>query len=120
MKIAVEEGQDKAVLNDGTHDVTITKIEEGISEHKNIPFFSVRFENEDGYVSQRFYQSPTGMPAIIKLFDMAGIDTQAGKELDTKLLEEKQLTIEVGERSYTDPETQNERTLTQAINFLAS
>ncbi|GAB3318346.1 hypothetical protein GCM10027299_09740 [Larkinella ripae] len=120
MKIAIEEGQDKTVLEDGSQTVTITQIEEGVSEHKKIPFFAVRFENEDGYVSQRFYQSPAGMPAIIKLFDMAGIDAQAGKELDTKLLEGKQLTIEVGERSYTDPENQNERTLKQAVNFLAS
>ncbi|RRA98142.1 hypothetical protein [Larkinella rosea] len=120
MKIAVEEGQNKAVLADGLQQVTITHIEEGVSEHKGTPFFAVRFENEDGYVSQRFYQSKAGMPAIIKLFDMVGIDAQEEKELDTKQLEGKQLTIEVGERSYNDPENHNERTLKQAINFLAS
>ena len=120
MKIAVEKGQDKTLLDDGQHIVTITHIDEGSSEHKSIPFFAVRFENEDGYVSHRFYQSPAGMPAIISLFDMSGIEARAGKELDTKQLLGKEITIEVGERSYNDPETGNERTLKQAINFLAS
>ncbi|GAB3936203.1 hypothetical protein [Larkinella terrae] len=120
MKIAVEEGQDKAVLADGLQQVTITNIEEGVSEHKGIPYFAVRFENEEGYVSHRFYQSKAGMPAIIKLFEMVGIEAQEGKELDTQKLVGKKLSIEVGERSYTDPETHNERTLKQAINFLAS
>ncbi|MBO0953094.1 hypothetical protein [Fibrella forsythiae] len=120
MKIAVEEGQDKALLEDGQQPVTITAIDEGESEYKGIPFFAVRFENEQGYVSHRFYQSQAGMPAIISLFKEAGIEAQSEKELDTKQLMGKQLTIEVGERAYNDPQTGNERTLKQAINFLAS
>ncbi|QMW06765.1 hypothetical protein [Spirosoma foliorum] len=120
MKIAIEKGQDKTLLADGRQQVTITDIEEGTSENKGIPFFAVRFENEEGYVSHRFYQSQAGMPAIISLFDQVGIEAKEGKELDTKQLLGKELTIEVGERSYTDPETHNERTLKQAINFLAS
>ncbi len=120
MKIAVEQGQDKTLLADGQHNVTITHIDEGTSEYKGIPFFAARFENEDGYVSHRFYQSPAGMPAIVGLFEMAGIDVIEGKDLDTKQLIGKQVDIEVGERSYNDPETGNERTLKQAVNFLAS
>ena len=120
MKIAVEKGQDKTLLTDGQQEVTITDIEEGVSEYKGIPFFAVRFENDEGYVSHRFYQSQAGMPAIISLFDMVGINAQEGKDLDTKQLLGKSLTIDVGERSYTDPETHNERTLKQAVNFLAS
>ena len=120
MKIAVEKGQDKTLLADGQQNVTIATIDEGTSEHKGIPFFAVRFENEDGYVSHRFYQSPAGMPAIIGLFEQAGIPVKEGAQLDTKQLIGKQVDIEVGERSYTDPETGNERTLKQAINFLAS
>ncbi|MGV3561430.1 hypothetical protein [Larkinella arboricola] len=120
MKIAVEKGQEKTILADGRQQVTITDIQEGTSEHKGIPFFAVRFENEDGYISHRFYQSSAGMPAIIGLFEQVGIEAKEGQELDTKQLLGKQLTIEVGERSYTDPETQNERTLKQAVNFLAS
>lgn len=120
MKIAVEKGQEKPLLADGQQTVTITHIDEGSSEYKGIPFFAVRFENEDGYVSHRFYQSPAGMPAIVSLFDMVGIPVQEGKDLDTKQLMDKELTIEVGERSYTDPETGNERTLKQAANFLVS
>lgn len=120
MKIAVEKGQDKTLLADGRHDVTIAHIDEGKSEHKGIPFFAVRFENEEGYVSHRFYQSQASMSAIISLFEMADIDVKEGKELDTKQLINKQVTIDVGERSYTDPETGNERTLKQAVNFLVS
>lgn len=120
MKIAVEKGQEKTLLADGQQRVTITDIEEGSSEYKGIPFFAVRFENDEGYVSHRFYQSEAGMPAIISLFDEAGIEAKAGKELDTKQLLGKEMTIDVGERSYTDPVTHNERTLKQAINFLAS
>ncbi|GAB4017467.1 hypothetical protein [Spirosoma koreense] len=120
MKIAVEQGQAKTLLTDGQHEVTITHIDEGTSEHKGVPFFAVRFENEDGYVSHRFYQSQAGMPAIVGLFEQAGIDVKEGKELDTKQLLGKVVTIEVGERAYTDPETGNERTLKQAINFLVS
>lgn len=120
MKIAVEKGQEKTLLADGQQRVTIADIEEGSSENKGIPFFAVRFENEEGYVSHRFYQSEAGMPAIIGLFEAVGIDVKAGKELDTKQLMGQELTIEVGERSYTDPVTHNERTLKQAINFLAS
>ncbi len=120
MKIAIEKGQDKPLLEDGEQTVTIAHIDEGESEYKGIPFFAVRFENEAGYVSHRFYQSPAGMPAIISLFDMVGVTAQEGKELDTKQLIGKQLTINVGERSYTDPESHNERTLKQAVNFLVS
>lgn len=118
MKIAVEKGQEKPLLADGPQRVTITDIEEGTSEHKGIPFFAVRFENDGGYVSHRFYQSEAGMPTIIGLFEEAGIEAKAGKELDTRQLLGRELTIEVGERSYTDPVTNNERTLKQAINFL--
>ncbi|MGF7216300.1 DNA-binding XRE family transcriptional regulator [Spirosoma lacussanchae] len=120
MKIAVEKGQDKPLLADGHHSVTITHIDEGTSENKGVPFFAARFENEDGYVSHRFYQSQAGMASIVGLFEQAGIAVEEGKELDTKQLIGKQVDIEVGERSYTDPETGNERTLKQAMNFLVS
>ncbi len=120
MKIAVDKGQDKPLLADGKQTVTITDIEEGTSENKGVPFFAARFENEDGYVSHRFYQSPAGMPNIIGLFERVGIDVKEGSQLDTKQLIGKQLDIEVGERSYTDPNTGNERTLKQAMDFLLS
>lgn len=120
MKIAVDKGQDKALLPDGKQHVTIADIEEGTSENKGVPFFAVRFENEDGYVSHRFYQSPAGMSNIVSLFERVGIDVNEGDELDTKQLIGKELDIEVGERSYSDPNTGNERTLKQAMDFLLS
>ncbi|QJW90774.1 hypothetical protein HNV11_16005 [Spirosoma taeanense] len=119
MKIEIEKGQDKPLLSDGQHHVTITDIEEGESENKGIPFFAVRFENEDGYVSHRFYQSRAGMSNIISLFERVGIDVNEGIELDTKQLMGKELDIEVGERSYSDPNTGSERTLKQAMDFVA-
>ncbi|MDB5242572.1 MAG: hypothetical protein JWP57_3197 [Spirosoma sp.] len=120
MKIAVEKGQEKPLLADGRQTVTISDIQEGKSENKGIPFFAARFENEDGYISHRFYQSQAGMSSIVSLFEQAGIEVKEGAELDTKQLIGKQVDIEVGERSYNDPETGNERTLKQAMNFLVS
>ncbi|AQG78967.1 hypothetical protein [Spirosoma montaniterrae] len=120
MKIAIEEGQDKPLLADGRQHVTITDIEEGTSENKGVPFFAVRFENETGYVSHRFYQSRAGMSNIVSLFERVGIDVQAGDELDTKQLLGKELDITVGERSYSDPNTGSERTLKQAMDFVVS
>lgn len=120
MKISIEKGQDKPLLADGQHEVTITHIDEGSSEYRSIPFFAVRFESENGYVSHRFYLSPAGMPAVVSLFERVGLAVNVGDELDTKQLIDKTLTIEVGERSYNDPETGNERTLKQAVDFLAS
>jgi hypothetical protein len=117
MKIPVEKGQDKAFLPDGRHTVEITDIEEGTSEHQNVPFFAVRFENEEGFVSQRFYNSPAGLPIILGLYEAVGIQPEEGKDLDTKQLLGKQVSIEVGDRSYTDPATGNERTLRQASGF---
>jgi hypothetical protein len=120
MKIAVEKGMDKPLLPDGRQEVEITSVDEGTSENKDIPFFAVRFENEEGYVSHRFYLSSAGMPSIIALLKDAGIEAKPDEELDTKQLIGKKLTIEVGERSYNDPETGNERTLKQAMNFVVS
>lgn len=120
MKIAVEKGQDKPLLADGKQHVTITDIQEGTSENKGVPFFAVRFENEEGFVSHRFYQSRAGMSNIISLFERVGIPVNEGDELDTKQLMSKELDIEVGERSYNDPNTGNERTLKQAMDFVVS
>jgi hypothetical protein len=120
MKIAIDEGMDKPLLADGSQSVTITRVDDGTSENKGVPFFAVRFENEQGYVSHRFYTSPAGMPAIVMLFQQANVPVKAHTELDTSKLIGKKLTIDVGERHYTDPETGNERTLKQAMNFLVS
>ena len=117
MKIPVAKGQEKAFLPDGRHTVEITDIEEGNSENQNIPFFAARMENEDGFVTQRFYLSDAGMPVIMGLYESVGIEPQAGKDLDTKQLIGKQLSIEVGDYTYADPNTGSERTLRQASHF---
>lgn len=118
MKIQVEKGQD-AFLPDGRHVVEITQIDEGTSEYKEVPFFAARFENEEGFLSQRFYTSPKAMPITLGLFQAAGVPVEEGKDLDTKQLMGKKLSIEVGERSYEAPDTGNERTLKQAYGFQA-
>ncbi|WP_266368836.1 hypothetical protein [Tellurirhabdus rosea] len=117
MKIDVEKGADKPFLPDGRHEVEITDIQEGSSEYKDVPFFACRFENEDGFVNQRFYLSGPGMPILMGLFKAVGIEAEEGKQLDTKQLLHKKVSIEVGERSYEAPETGNERTLKQAYGF---
>ncbi len=120
MKIAVEKGQDKAFLPDGRHVVTITHIDEGTSEYKGVPFFAARFENEAGYVTQRFYLSAGGMPIIMALCEAVGIEPKAGQDIDTKQLLNKEVSIEVGDYTYHNPEDGNERTLKQASDFQQS
>lgn len=117
MKIKVNEGMDKPFLPDGRHLVDITHIDEGTSEHKGVPFFACRFENEQGFVIQRFYNSKPGMPIIAGLFEAAGIPLQEGVTLDTNKLVGKKLFITVEERTYEVPESDNERTLKQATGF---
>ncbi|MBO0934125.1 hypothetical protein [Fibrella aquatilis] len=119
MKINVEEGLDKAFLPDGRHEVEITHVDEGTSEYKGVPFFACRMENEEGFVNQRFYTSPAGMPILLELFRAVGIDAKADKDLDTNQLVGKRLAIEVGDYTYNDPETGNEKTLKQASHFEA-
>ena len=51
-------------LKNGRHTVTITEINEGRSEYKDIPFFATRMESEDGFVEQRFYDSEPSQPII--------------------------------------------------------
>lgn len=113
MKIQV----DKTFLPDGKHLVEIVNVEEGVSEHKNVPFFACRFENEQGFIMQRFYNSPPGMPVIMKLFQAVDIPVEEGADVDTNQLLHKKLYITVGERTYNEPESGNERTLKQAIDF---
>jgi hypothetical protein len=77
-------------------------------------------ENEDGFVSQRFYNSEAGHPIILQLYSAVGIRPEEGKDLDTKQLIGRQLSIEVGDHSYADPATGNERSIRQATGFRAA
>ena len=117
MKISVDEGQDKGFLPDGRFTVEITAIEEGVSEHQQVPFFAARMEAEEGYVLQRFYNSEAGHPIILQLYSAAGIHPEAGKDLDTKQLIGKRLSVEVSDHSYADAATGNERSVRQATGF---
>ncbi|TGD77952.1 hypothetical protein [Hymenobacter wooponensis] len=117
MKISVEKGQEKGFLPDGRHTVEITDIQEGQSEHQNVPFFAARMENEEGFVTQRFYTSQAAMPILLSLYAAVGIHPEAGKDLDTKQLLGKRVSVEIGEHSYPDPATGNERSIKQATGF---
>jgi hypothetical protein len=117
MKIKLDKESNKPFLPDGRHLVEITHIEEGISENKKVPFFACRFENEEGFVTQRFYNSTAGLPIIVALFKSLGMEVDEKTELNTKDLVGKSLTITVGERTYADPDSGNERTLKQATDF---
>ncbi|RZK28911.1 MAG: hypothetical protein EOO57_20290 [Hymenobacter sp.] len=120
MKISVDKGQDKGFLPDGRHLVTITSIEEGVSEHQQVPFFAAHLENEEGFVTQRFYNSPAGHPIILSLYAAVGITPEAGKDLDTKQLVGKHLSVEVSDHHYADPTSGNERSIRQATGFRAA
>ena len=98
-------GPEKEFLLDGRHTVEITAIEEGTSGHQNVPFFATRTENEAGFVSQRFYNSDAGHPIILQLYSAVGIKPEAGKDLDTKQLAGKRLSVEVSDHTYADAAT---------------
>ncbi len=114
MKIKINE---IPFLENGRHSVMITEINDGTSEHKGIPFFTCRFENEEGFATQRFYRSKPGMPIIASLFRAVGLEVKEGDTLDTKQLLHKQLSIEVSERTYQDPTTGKEKTIKEATHF---
>ncbi len=114
MKVKVAE---KARLQDGRHVVTITEITEGESEYKRIPFFAARMENEDGFVEQRFYNSEPSKPILAELMNAVQLE---GKDLNTDDLVGKELSIEVSERTYPDPDTGQEKTIKEAHNFQVS
>ena len=112
MKVELNE---KPFLENGRHTVTITEVETGSSEYKDVPFFNCRFENEEGFVNNRFYLSEPSQPIIAELFQAVGLDS--GGEVDTDQLEGKELSVEVHERTYDDPETGNEKTIKAAQHF---
>ena len=112
MKLKIDE---KPFLPNGRHLVEITEIEEGKSENKDIPFINCRLENEDGFVNQRFYLSEPGQPILASFLKAVGIDK---KEVDSKELKGKTLSVEVEERSYEDAEGK-EKTIKQATHFEA-
>ncbi len=101
-------------LKNGRHTVTITEINEGRSEYKDIPFFATRMESEDGFVEQRFYDSEPSQPIIAELMQAVGLE---GTELNTEDLVGKKLSVEVSERTYPDPDSGAEKTITEAGHF---
>ncbi|MFW5761221.1 MAG: hypothetical protein ACOCXH_09595 [Cyclobacteriaceae bacterium] len=117
MKIKVDEGYDKPFLDNGRHTVKITNVEDGLSERKRIPFFVCRFENDDGFVMHRFYNTAPGFPQIIALFKSVGFNIEEGDEVDTRQLINKDVSIMVSERTYHDPDTGDEKTIKQAADF---
>lgn len=111
MKVEINE---KPFLDNGRHTVTITEVESGTSEYQDVPFFNCRFENEGGFVNHRFYLSEPGQPIMAELFQAVGITDD---KPDTEQLKGKELSIEVHERSYDDPQTGNEKTIKAARDF---
>lgn len=93
MKLHINE---KPFLPEGRHIVKITEVEEGKSEHKDIPFFNCRLENEDGFINQRFYLSEAGKPFLAAFLKALDMDT---KSTDTKELKGKTISVKVEERT---------------------
>ncbi|WP_017730973.1 hypothetical protein [Nafulsella turpanensis] len=111
MKFHIDE---KPYLPEGRQTVKVTEVEEGKSEHKDIPFFNLRLENEEGFINQRFYLSEPGEPFLAAFLKAVGLDDQ--KEVDTKQLKGKSLSVMVEERSYEDPQGAH-KTIKQATDF---
>ncbi|MBF9252557.1 hypothetical protein I2I11_04560 [Pontibacter sp. 172403-2] len=110
MKLKIDE---KPYLPEGRHVVKITEVEEGRSENKDVPFINCRFENEDGFINQRFYLSEPGQPILAAFLKALGINKT---EVDSKELKGKSLSVEVEERTYEDAEGK-EKTIKQATHF---
>ncbi|MGB3616921.1 MAG: hypothetical protein WBA12_02285 [Catalinimonas sp.] len=115
MKIQFDKEQDRPLLLDGHHAVRITEVQDGLSENKGTRYFSARFENTDGYVEHRFYDTAPGKSQVLQLADAAGI--QVDGELDTQELVGKQVVVEVRERTYHDELTGSERSVKEAHEF---
>lgn len=111
MKLNINE---KPYLPEGRHTVTVTETEEGKSEHKDIPFINCRLENGDGFINQRFYLSEPGEPFLAAFLKATGLDDK--KEVDTRQLEGKTLSVVVEERTYEDPDGK-EKTIKQGTKF---
>ena len=111
MKFHIDE---KPFLPEGRQTVKVTEVEEGKSEHKDIPFFNLRLENEEGFVNQRFYLSEPGEPFLAAFLKAVGLEEQ--EEVDTKQLKGKTLSVVVEQRSYEDPDG-DQKTIKQATNF---
>jgi hypothetical protein len=110
MKVNIHE---KPFLENGRHTVKITEIEDGKSEHKDVPFFNCRLENEEGFINQRFYLSEPGQPILASFLKVVGVEKE---EFNTKDLKGKTLSVEVEERTYEDPNGK-EKTIKQATHF---
>jgi len=108
------EANEKPFLPNGRHTVEITHVEDGRSEHKDVPFFNVRFENEEGFVNHRFYDTEPGQPIIAEFLKAVAMER---KTVDTKELIGKKLSLEVEERSYPDPASNKDKTIKQAKDF---
>ena len=85
-----------------------------------MPFFAASMESEAGFVSQRFYNSEAGRPIILQLYSAVGIKPEAGKDLETKQLIGKYLSVEVSDHTYADAATGNGRGVRQATGFRAA
>ena len=85
-----------------------------------MPFFAARMESEAGFVSQRFYNSEAGRPIILQLYSAVGIKPEAGKDLGTKQLTGKHLSVTVSDHTSADVATGNERGVWQATGFRAA
>jgi hypothetical protein len=95
-------------LGNGQHRVKIIKVVYGVSTKNTFPYFKCRFENQDGYIYQRFHVSEGGKLIIKRLFEAAGIygnkpNTKdlIGKEIIITVITKDRINFETGEISGT-------------------
>ena len=108
--------QERPFLAIGPAHVKVTRVEDAQqSEYQGVPFITVRMENEEGFVDQRFYLSEAGEPILGEFVRAIGM--KPTEEHDTQDYVGKELLIDVEERTYEAPDTGQDRTIKQATHF---
>jgi hypothetical protein len=101
MKIAFN-NHTKPQLGIGQHRVAIAKVLHGKSSIKRTPYFVCRFENQWGYLYQRFYITEGSKLFLKRFFEAASI---YGNAVETKELLGKELFVSVETKDRVDFET---------------
>ena len=82
----------KDLLTGGRHEVTIAQIWEGTAP-SGTGYFEPQFQNENGYVRGRLYNTEKSQSRIIELFKACDLKAEPNTSIDTNLLVNRRLII---------------------------
>ncbi len=90
---------DKKVLPQGEFHVRITQYSKGKSEKKGTTYIKLRFENQRGYIDQRFYFTEKSQTFLGKLFEACGLEKPSFDNLEKASMDllKKELLINIVE-----------------------